>query len=99
MIGREREAMQTGLDARAGELAVTIARRLLQPLPAATITAAMLRALMEKIAAMPEADRTHLASPDGMTEVITAAPLDDTEQAACREMLAKALGAYVGRCV
>ena len=54
-ITRERDAMQHGLDARAGELAVTIARRLLEPLPAATITMALLHGLVEKIAAMPEA--------------------------------------------
>ena len=73
-IARERDAMQHDLDARAGELAVTIARRLLQPLPAAVVTTAMLRGLVEKIAAMPEADRQRLASSDDMTEIVTAAP-------------------------
>ena len=91
-IARERDAMQHDLDARAGELAVTIARRLLQPLPAAVVTTAMLRGLVEKIAAMPEADRQRLASSDDMTEIVTAAPLDAAEQAECREMLANALG-------
>jgi len=91
-IARERDAMQRGLDARAGQLAVTIARRLLEPLPADTITMAMLRSLVAKITVMSDAERKRLASPDGETEIVAAAPLDEAEQAACRTMLAKALG-------
>jgi F-type H+-transporting ATPase subunit b len=91
-IARERDTMQHGLDARAGELAITIARRLLQPLPAAAITTAMLHALVEKIAAMPEAERNRLASPGAMAQIVTAASLDEAEQAACRVMLSNVLG-------
>jgi F-type H+-transporting ATPase subunit b len=94
-IARERDAMEMAVDTRAGELAVTIARQLLQDLPAAAVTLAMLRALQDRIAAMPEADRRRLASPDDVTEIITAAALDEAGQAMCRDMLATALGVPV----
>jgi F-type H+-transporting ATPase subunit b len=87
--------MQIAVDTRAGELAVTIARQLLQDLPAAAVTLAMLRALQDKIAAMPEADRRRLASPDDVMEIVTAAALDEAGQAMCRDMLATALGVPV----
>ena len=82
-IARERLAAQDALHRDAAELALSIARRLLDRLPPRTVNAAFLDGLA---AALPPA-----RSAAAIT-VRTAAPLDEASQAACRAMLTVWLG-------
>ncbi len=91
-LARERAQSQLALEARACTLAVDIARRLLTRLPAAAITQAFARMLADDLAALPEGERHDLAAASDQLEVITAAPLDATGQAAIQAALTQALG-------
>ncbi len=83
-IGRERQAAQEALHRDAADLALTISRRLLERLPARAVDAAFLEGLASVLPARPAAGTR--------IEIRSAAPLDDTSQAACRTMLAAWLG-------
>ena len=90
-LARQREAMRRVLEREAAELAVTIARKLLARLPARGVTLALIDSLAGVLAALPQAERQRLVE-SGALDVAAAAPLDEGDQAACRERLAAALG-------
>ncbi|MDJ0390510.1 hypothetical protein QMO56_20570 [Roseomonas sp. E05] len=91
-LGREREAMRQALEAQAGELAVTIARRLLALLPPAQVTAALLEALVQETTRLPPEARRDLAAAPEPVVVATATPLSPAEQEAWRARLRQAVG-------
>jgi F-type H+-transporting ATPase subunit b len=78
-MARERQTAREGLQRDAAELALTIARRLLERLPASVANAAFVEGLA---AVLPP--RQGICTP---IEVRSAVPLDDASQAACRTML------------
>jgi F-type H+-transporting ATPase subunit b len=86
-IERERKAAQGALHSDAAKLALTIAERLSERLPARVLNAAFLEGLAAVLPARPAA-----ATPMPI-EVRSAAPLDDTSRAACRTMVTSWLGA------
>lgn len=88
-IAHERHAMQEALEREADDLAVTIATRLLQRVPARALNRAFLETLAETLAADPT--RGSLAGAD--LELRSAVQLDDAAQADCREVLGRVLGA------
>jgi F-type H+-transporting ATPase subunit b len=90
-LDRQREAMRRELEQQAAQLAVTIARKLLARLPARGVTLALIDSLAGVLAALPEAERQRLAASSAL-DVAAAVPLDEADQAACRERLATALG-------
>jgi F-type H+-transporting ATPase subunit b len=87
-IGQERQAAEDALQRDAAELALTIAGRLLDRLPAGAVNAAFLEGLAA-VLPMP-------APPCTRIEIRSAAALDDAAQAACRTMLTTWLGAPPG---
>jgi F-type H+-transporting ATPase subunit b len=90
-LAHQREAMRRALEREAAELAVAIARKLLARLPARDVTLAMIEQLAGVLAALPPAQRQRLAE-SGALDLAAAAPLDEVDQAACRDKLAAALG-------
>jgi F-type H+-transporting ATPase subunit b len=86
---RDREVMRTALEREAGELAITIAERLLQYVPPQALTRAFMQQLAETIATDP----AHAALAVEPVELRSATPLDAAAQAECREVLARAVGA------
>jgi F-type H+-transporting ATPase subunit b len=91
-LRRERDQMRHGLEKDARHLAVTIAARLLDRVPASAINTALLQSLETWLAHLPEDQRQALAQVEDVLEVVTATPLDATVQAACTTMLAEELG-------
>jgi F-type H+-transporting ATPase subunit b len=90
---RERASLLQGLNFRAGDLAITIAQRLLQRLPSATVTLALFDSLASALSALGESERRRIADTDEPLEVLTASALEASEQQACRDRLAAVLGA------
>jgi F-type H+-transporting ATPase subunit b len=78
--------------AQAGRLAVTIAGRLAARLDGAAVRAAFLHWLIEKLGAQSEQTRQSLVA-GGAVELISATPLDGSEQSRIGAELASALGA------
>lgn len=93
-LEREGDARRRALEAQAGELAVTMARRLLDLLPPAPVTAALLDGLAEDIGRLPEEARRTLAAAGPVT-VTTAVPLPAEAQAAWQARVAGLLGAGI----
>lgn len=88
-IARDQHAMRETLEREASDLALSIASRLVQRVPARALNRAFLETLAEVLATHPA--RGSLA---GTTiEVRTAVPLDAASQGDCREVLTRALGA------
>lgn len=87
-LRRDRAAQRSALESQAGELAMTIAFRLLSRLPGPSATAAMLALLDADLAALPPDQLRALAGP---LEVVSAAPLTAEEQAACTALLGRRL--------
>jgi F-type H+-transporting ATPase subunit b len=92
-IARDQEAGEQAIIARASELAVDIAQRLLARLPSGTSLTAFLDGLCEKLRALPSEERGSLTSTaaDRPIEVVTATALSKAEidqiQSAFREAL------------
>ena len=91
----ERAQMRHELEEEARRLALTIASRLLDRVPAPAVTAALLQSLDTWLAALPADELRALAHPGEAVEVVTAAPLDAASQAVCTEMLGRRLGSRV----
>lgn len=88
-IVRDEHAMREALEHEANDLAITIATRLLQRVPARALNRAFLDMLAETLATHPA--RGSLAATT--IEVRSATPLDAAAQADCRDVLTRALGA------
>jgi F-type H+-transporting ATPase subunit b len=91
-LRREREQMRHELQAEAQRLAVTIAERLLTRVPARSLNAALLQSLDTWLTTLPLAELESLARPGETLEIVTAAPLDAENQAACTKMLGRHFG-------
>ena len=85
-IRRERTAQRQALESQARTLAVAIASHLLARLPGPAATTAMLAALDAELAALPPEQVHALAGP---LELVSAAPLSSSEQAACVALLGR----------
>ncbi len=93
-LARDRAAMQEAVAQRAGALAVEIARRLLERLPADVATISFLEGLSHQIQALSPKSRA-LLSHVANAEVVTAVPLNDSAEARYRETLEGILGTQV----
>jgi F-type H+-transporting ATPase subunit b len=91
-LTQERQVAGAALRQQAAELATDIAGTLLSRLPAAVVTEAMFQALLDKIAALPAADRQRLAETAATPQILTAVALSDADQARYRQRLETALG-------
>lgn len=78
--------------ARASDLAVTIAGRLLAGQDDAAVRARFLDGIVAALRALPAAERSAATAPDAQLTATTAAPLDAAEQAAAQRRIAEALG-------
>ncbi len=88
-IRRDEGAMREALEREANDLALTIATRLLQRVPARALNRAFLENLADTLATYPAR-----GSLIGTTiELRSAVPLDTAAQDDCRDVLARALGA------
>jgi F-type H+-transporting ATPase subunit b len=90
-IENDRVAMEHTLRQQACDLAMVIAHRLLRRLPVKTATAALLESLTSAVDDLPDEQRRDLAAV-GPLDIVTATPLDDAQQMACRDMMCQALG-------
>lgn len=88
-IARNGHTMREALEREATDLALNIATRLLQRVPARALNRAFLETVAETLATHPV--RTSLA--DAPLELRSAVSLDAAAQADCREVLGRALGA------
>ena len=87
-ITRDQQAMRESLEHEAADLAVTIARRLLERIPAQVLTTALIEGLADALATHPA--RAMLLN--GPVEVRSATLLDPSSQDQCRQMLTRLLG-------
>jgi F-type H+-transporting ATPase subunit b len=96
-IARERVAADEAIVARASELSVDIARRLLEPLPSRFALSAFLAGLCQELRAMsPEAKQSFsAATADHPIEVVTATPLSGEEIENVRASLTEILGSEI----
>ena len=94
VLARERTQMERSLIGHAGTLAVDIAGKLLRMLPAEIATQGFVAQLSAQIRALPPKDREQLAAAAGKGELylVAAVPLDDAQQALCRQAVVSALG-------
>ncbi|MEN0073702.1 MAG: hypothetical protein AAGC69_04930 [Paracraurococcus sp.] len=92
VLGREREAQRRTLETQAAELALAMARRLLDLLPPRQVTAAFLDGLATEMERLSEAARNDLAQAEAIT-LATATPLPAELQSEWRDRLARLLGA------
>jgi F-type H+-transporting ATPase subunit b len=95
-LARDRAAAEEALIDRAGELSITIARRLLERTPPATTFNAFLDELCSEIRALSPQMRAAFNSPsdgDSGIELVTAAPLTAQEGERTRHAIEAALGA------
>ncbi|RAI59990.1 F0F1 ATP synthase subunit B family protein [Roseicella frigidaeris] len=92
VLDRDRAAQRKTLEAEAGELAVAMARRLLDLLPPRQVTLALLDGLATEIDQLQEAARRDLATADAIV-IATATPLAPEIQAQWRDHVAQRLGA------
>ena len=90
-LQQERGQIRRELEEDARRLAVTIATRLLDRIPAQAASIALLQQLEPWLATVPAATLQGLAGPDGTLEVATAAALDADTQASCAGMLRRRL--------
>jgi F-type H+-transporting ATPase subunit b len=91
-IDDDRVTMEHVLRQQACDLAIVIAHRLLRRLPVKTATAALLESLTSAVDDLPDEQRRNLAAAAGPLDIVTAAPLDDAQQMACRDMMCQVLG-------
>jgi F-type H+-transporting ATPase subunit b len=94
-IAQDRVAAEKAIIARAAELSVEIAKRLLGRLPSEIALSAFLDGLCQKVRALPPEARESFASAtaaDHTIEVVTAAPLSKDETRRIRDALKAAFG-------
>ena len=92
-IARDQEAAEQAIIARASELAVDIAQRMLARLPSGASLAAFLDGLCQKLRALsPEEMDSFMSTADYAVEVVTAAPLSKAEIDQIRNALRGAFG-------
>jgi F-type H+-transporting ATPase subunit b len=84
--------MEHTLRQQACDLAIVIAQRLLRRLPVKTATAALLESLTSVMQDLRDQPRRYVAAAEGPLDIVTAVPLDDAQQTACRDMMSQALG-------
>jgi F-type H+-transporting ATPase subunit b len=96
-IVRDRAAAEQAIIARAGELAVEIAQRLLGRLPPGAALAVFLDGLGRELRVLPPEARESFASAsaDHPAEVVTATPLSNEEAEHIRDALKDALGSEI----
>jgi F-type H+-transporting ATPase subunit b len=96
-IARDRAAAEQAIIARASELAVEIAQRLLGRLPSGITLAVFLDGLCRELRALsPEArDSFTSATADHPVEVVTAIPLSNDETEHIRDALKESLGSEI----
>ncbi len=88
-VVRDAQAMREALEREASDLALTIATRLLQRVPARALNRAFVENLADTLTTHPA--RASLTGT--MLELRSATPLDAAAQADCRDLLARVLGA------
>jgi F-type H+-transporting ATPase subunit b len=92
-IARERTAAEQAIIARASELSVEIARRLLGRLPSKATLSAFVDGLCQALRALPSEERERFTSATGdAIEVVTAALLSEQETGHVRDALKATLG-------
>jgi F-type H+-transporting ATPase subunit b len=93
-IARDREAAEQAIIARASELAVDIAERLVARLPPGVSLAAFLDGLCQKLRALPLEEKRNFTSQtaDHPIEIVTATALSNAEIEQIRNALREALG-------
>lgn len=91
-IENDRVTMEHTLRQQACDLAIVIAQRLLRRLPVKTATAALLESLTSVMQDLRDQPRRYVAAAEGPLDIVTAVPLDDAQQTACRDMMSQALG-------
>ncbi|MBI1366722.1 MAG: ATPase [Alphaproteobacteria bacterium] len=95
---RRRADLEGALDQKAAELAVDIARRLLERLPPETANEAFVASLCNELQALSDKTRSLIAAAAarGLTfEIVSASPLDESQERRCIDCLAKAAGRTV----
>jgi F-type H+-transporting ATPase subunit b len=94
LLAHDRKAMREAMVGRAAALAIDIARKLLEALPSAFATAAILNDLPDRFGALPPKSRNLLAAAarGNDLDVITAAPLDEAQRAECQKLIEGFLG-------
>lgn len=97
VIDRDRAAVEQAIIARASELAVEIARRLLERLPSEIILVVFLDGLCRELRTLPPESRASFASAtaDHPVEVVTATSLSNKEAERVRDALTGALGSEI----
>lgn len=88
----EREASERAWRDRAAQLALDIAGRLCAPLGGPVVQALFLQLLLDKIGALPEADRRSLAAAPVPLQVQSALALGPADEARVRDALAAVAG-------
>ena len=94
-IARDRMAAEQAIIARASELSVEIAQRLLERLPSKIALSAFLDGLCQELRALPSEAResfTSASAADHAIEIVTAAPLSKEESGHVRDALEAAFG-------
>jgi F-type H+-transporting ATPase subunit b len=91
-IDRDKHTARKENAARATELSVEIATRLLGHFNTPEVQAAFLTQLVAAIAAMSEADRAAILASEGDAEIVTATEPTDDEKAKIEQAVADALG-------
>lgn len=95
-IARDRTAAEAQIVARAGDLSVDIARRLLERFPHRAVLSAFLDQICAEVRSLPAEVRDSFAAAARMgrqIDVVTAAPLSDDETRNIRATLQEAFGA------
>lgn len=90
-IESERRAAEKAWAARAADLAVAIAGRLVARLDGAAVREAFVDGLIAALRALPE-DKRAMAAEGGPLEAVSALPIDPTDQERIRQRIAEALG-------
>jgi F-type H+-transporting ATPase subunit b len=85
----DRKKAGAALEIQAATLAGQMAGKLLDRMPAVATTEAMFQALVDRLASLPDADRTRLAT--GALTVVTPAPLGDPDRQRYAQALTAAL--------
>ena len=91
-LAAERCAARADLEVQAGKLALQIAAKLLGRLPPGVACEPLFDQLVERVAALPEAERQRLGDSDGQLELVSADPVDEAAADRWRAALERALG-------
>lgn len=92
-IEKQRKAAEKAWAERAGQLAITIAERLVLQLEGPSVHAAFLDRLLVAIKALPDQTRQSVASSAATLEAVSATALSPAEQQRYRELISAAFGA------